>query len=65
VCGRRICVIEQDVEIGAFCRLEQYGFVKRWTTLGEHNEISAGTALGTGPLSKNLTGARSYLKIFP
>jgi UDP-N-acetylglucosamine acyltransferase len=57
------CVIEQDVELGAFCRLEPYVFVKRWTTLGEHNEISAGTALGTDPLDKNFTGARSYLKI--
>ena len=59
------CVIEEDVEIGAFCRLEPYVFVKPWTTLGEHNQISAGTALGTDPLDKNFTGARSYLKIFP
>jgi UDP-N-acetylglucosamine acyltransferase len=57
------CVIEEDVEIGAFCRLEPYVFVKRWTTLGEHNTISAGTALGTDPLDKNFTGARSYLTI--
>jgi len=57
------CVIEEDVEIGAFCRLEPYVFVKPWTTLGEHNQISAGTALGTDPLDKNFTGARSYLKI--
>jgi UDP-N-acetylglucosamine acyltransferase len=57
------CVIEENVEIGAFCRLEPYVFVKRWTTLGERNEISAGTALGTDPLDKNFTGARSYLKI--
>lgn len=57
------CVIDQDVDVGAFCRLEPYVFVKRWTTLGEHNEISAGTALGTDPLDKNFTGARSYLKI--
>ena len=57
------CVIEDDVELGAFCRLEPYVFVKRWTTLGEHNEISAGTALGTDPLDKSFTGARSYLKI--
>ena len=57
------CVIEQDVEIGAFSRLEPYVFVKRWTTLGERNEISAGTALGTDPLDKNFTGERSYLRI--
>jgi UDP-N-acetylglucosamine acyltransferase len=57
------CVVEQDVEIGAFTRLEPYVFVKRWSTLGEHNEISAGTALGTDPLDKSFTGERSYLRI--
>src|SRR5258708_39410381 len=57
------CVIEQDVSIGAFTRLEPYVYVKRWTTLGEHNEISAGTVLGTDPLDKNFTGERSYLQI--
>jgi UDP-N-acetylglucosamine acyltransferase len=57
------CVIEQDVEIGAFCRLEPYVYVKRWTTLGDHNEISAGTVLGTDPLDKGFTGERSYLRI--
>jgi UDP-N-acetylglucosamine acyltransferase len=57
------CVIESDVEIGAGCRLEPYVFVKRWTTLGERNEISAGTVLGTDPLDKAFSGARSYLRI--
>ncbi len=57
------CVIESDVTIGANCRLEPYVYVKRWTTLGEANEISAGTALGTDPLDKAFTGARSYLHI--
>jgi UDP-N-acetylglucosamine acyltransferase len=57
------CVIEQDVEIGAFSRLEPYVYVKRWTTLGERNEISAGTVLGTDPLDKAFTGERSYLRI--
>src|ERR1700685_4764312 len=56
-------VIEQDVEIGADCLLEPYVFVKRWTTLGNRNEISAGTVLGTDPLDKNFTGERSYLRI--
>jgi len=56
-------IVEEDVEIGAFCRLEPYVFVKRWTTLGERNEISAGTVLGTDPLDKNFTGERSYLRI--
>ena len=57
------CVIEQDVSIGALCLLEPYVFVKRWTTMGERNEISAGTVLGTDPLDKNFTGDRSYLRL--
>src|SRR5271157_412232 len=57
------CVIEQDVMLGVGCLLEPYVYVKRWTTLGEHNEISAGTVLGTDPLDKNFTGERSYLRI--
>ena len=56
-------VIEQDVVIGEGSQLEPYVYVKRWTTLGARNKISAGTALGTDPLDKNFTGARSYLKI--
>ncbi len=64
--GTRIgeyCVIESDVVIGARCLLEPYVYVKRWTTLGDENEISAGTALGTDPLDKNFDGRRSYLRI--
>ena len=57
------CVIEQDVEIGTDCLLEPYCFVKRWTTMGDRNEISAGTVLGTDPLDKGFTGERSYLRI--
>ncbi|MCZ2154127.1 MAG: acyl-ACP--UDP-N-acetylglucosamine O-acyltransferase [Bryobacterales bacterium] len=57
------CVIERDVVIGAHCRLEPYVYVKRWTTMGERNEISAGSALGTDPLDKAFTGERSYLRI--
>src|SRR5580658_7024888 len=57
------CVIEPDVAIGADCLLEPYVFVKRWPTLGDRNEISAGTVLGTDPLDKGFTGERSYLKI--
>ncbi len=57
------CVIEQDVVIGARCRLEPYIYIKRWTTLGDDNEISAGAALGTDPFDKNFTGGRSYLVI--
>jgi UDP-N-acetylglucosamine acyltransferase len=60
---RDYCVIEDDVVIGADCLLEPYVFVKRWTTLGDGNQISAGTALGTDPLDKNFTGERSYLII--
>jgi UDP-N-acetylglucosamine acyltransferase len=64
--GTRIadfCVIESDVVIGAQCMLEPYVYIKRWTTMGDRNEISAGTVLGTDPLDKNFTGERSYLKI--
>jgi len=57
------CVIEPDVVIGAGCRLEPYVYLKRWTTLGEGNEISAGTVLGTDPLDKTFKGERSYLRI--
>ena len=57
------CVIERDVVIGARCRLEPHVYVKRWTTLGDDNAISAGTALGTDPLDKAFTGERSYLRI--
>jgi UDP-N-acetylglucosamine acyltransferase len=57
------CVIESDVVAGAGCLFEPYVYVKRWTTLGERNEISAGTVLGTDPLDKGFTGERSYLRI--
>lgn len=56
-------VIEQDVVIGEGCLLEPHVYVKRWTTMGARNKISAGTVLGTDPLDKNFSGARSYLKI--
>ena len=64
--GTRIadfCVVETDVVMGAGCLLEPSVYVKRWTTLGERNEISAGTVLGTDPLDKGFDGARSYLRI--
>ncbi len=57
------CIVESDVVLGAFCKLEAYVYVKRWTTLGERNEISSGTVLGTDPLDKGFTGERSYLRI--
>lgn len=57
------CVIERDTCIGPHCVLEPYVYVKRWTSLGERNEISAGTVLGTDPLDKNFKGDRSYLQI--
>src|SRR5512147_1195332 len=57
------CVIEADVAIGGFCLLEPYVYVKRWTTMGDRNEISAGTVLGTDPLDKAFSGERSYLRI--
>lgn len=57
------CVIEDDVVLGAGCRLEPHVYVKRWTTLGKNNTVSAGTVLGTDPLDKNFSGERSYLDI--
>jgi UDP-N-acetylglucosamine acyltransferase len=57
------CIVEQDVRIGDDCVLEPYVFVKRWTTLGDRNKISAGTVLGTDPLDRNFKGDRSYLRI--
>jgi UDP-N-acetylglucosamine acyltransferase len=56
-------IVEEDVVIGAHCRIEPYVYVKRWTTLGARNEISAGTVLGTDPLDKHFSGERSYLRI--
>src|SRR6202795_1122082 len=56
-------IVEQDVSVGTGTILEPYVYVKRWTTLGERNQISSGTVLGTDPLDKNFARARSYLKI--
>jgi UDP-N-acetylglucosamine acyltransferase len=56
-------IIEEGVVIGAESRLEPYVYIKRWTTLGRRNQISAGTVLGTDPLDKGFSGARSYLRI--
>ena len=64
--GTRIgefCVIESDVVIGRDCTLEPYVYLKRWTTIGDENEISSGTVLGTDPLDKGFTGERSYLRV--
>jgi UDP-N-acetylglucosamine acyltransferase len=57
------CIVEPEVVIGAQCVLEPYVYVKRWTTLGERNQIGAGSVLGTDPLDKNFDGLRSYLRI--
>jgi UDP-N-acetylglucosamine acyltransferase len=43
--------------------LEPYVYIKRWTTMGDYNEISSGTVLGTDPLDKAFGGERSYLRI--
>ncbi|MBV8812476.1 MAG: acyl-ACP--UDP-N-acetylglucosamine O-acyltransferase, partial [Acidobacteriaceae bacterium] len=64
--GTRIgefCVVESDVLIGGRCVLEPYVYVKRWTKMGDENQISACTALGTDPLDKAFSGERSYLSI--
>jgi UDP-N-acetylglucosamine acyltransferase len=58
------CVIEQDVVIGADCLLEPHVYVKRWTTMEDRNEISAGAVLGTDPLDKGFRKSdRSCLRI--
>jgi len=57
------CIIEPDVVVGPHCMLDPYVYIKRWTTLGEANQIGAGTVLGTDPLDKNFDGVRSYLRI--
>lgn len=57
------CIVEPETVIGANCVLHPYVYIKRWTTLGECNEIGAGAVLGTDPLDKNFDGARSYLRI--
>jgi len=57
------CVVEEDVKIGPRTRLEPHVYVKRWTTLGADNQISAGTVLGTDPLDRGFGGDRSYLVI--
>ncbi len=57
------CVIEQDVVIGASCMFEPYVYIKRWTTMGDNNELSAGAVMGTDPFDKSFTGERSYLRL--
>ena len=57
------CVIEDDVVIGDGCRFEPHVFVKRWTTMGSNNAVSAGTVLGSEPLDKDFGGQRSFLEI--
>ena len=57
------CVVEEDVKIGPRTRLEPHVYVKRWTTLGADNQISAGTVLGSDPLDRGFGGERSYLVI--
>jgi UDP-N-acetylglucosamine acyltransferase len=57
------CIVESDVTIGAGCRLEPYVYIKRWTSLGDANEISSGAVLGSDPLDKGFSGERSYLRI--
>ena len=56
-------IVEDDVVLGARTKLDPHVIVKRWTTLGADNQISAGTVLGTDPLDRNFSGERSYLTI--
>ena len=56
-------VVEDDVEIGARCKIDSRVLIKRWTRMGTDNEISAGAVLGSDPLDKAFRGGRSYLRI--
>ena len=56
-------IVEDDVEIGARCRIEHHAVLKRWTTLGADNDVSTGAVLGSDPLDKAFDGRRSYLRI--
>ncbi len=56
-------IVEDDVAIGARCRIDAHVVVKRWTTLGTDNDVSSGAILGTEPLDKSFRGERSYLRI--
>ena len=56
-------IVEDDVEIGARCRIDPHAVIKRWTTLGTDNEVSTGAVLGSDPLDKAFSGQRSYLRI--
>lgn len=57
------CVVENDVVMGRNTVLQPHVYVKRWTTLGDNNQLSAGVVLGTDPLDKAFEGHRSYLII--
>lgn len=56
-------VVEDDVEIGARCRIDSHVLIKRWTSMGTDNQVSAGAVLGSDPLDKAFQGERSYLRI--
>lgn len=56
-------LVEEDVEIGARCRIEPLAVVRRWTRLGTENQVSTGAVLGSDPLDRAFTGERSYLRI--
>jgi UDP-N-acetylglucosamine acyltransferase len=56
-------VVENDVEIGARCKIDAHVVLKRWTSMGTDNEVSAGAVLGSDPLDKAFGGDRSYLRI--
>lgn len=56
-------VVEDDVEIGSRCSIDAHAVVKRWTSLGDENDVSSGAVLGSAPLDKAFDGGRSYLRI--
>ena len=56
-------IVEDDVEIGPRCKIDSHVVIKRWTSLGEDNQVSSGAVLGSEPLDKAFGGGRSYLRI--
>lgn len=56
-------VIEQDVVVGARCRIESHAVIKRYTQMGESNQVFEGAVLGGVPQDLKYTGRPSGLCI--
>ncbi|HEY2930140.1 MAG TPA: acyl-ACP--UDP-N-acetylglucosamine O-acyltransferase [Acidobacteriota bacterium] len=56
-------VVEAGVVIGARCRIGAHAVIKRFTSMGEDNQIFEGAVLGGVPQDLKFSGAISYLTI--